>query len=49
MGTITSSSVQTDNINYTENVTNFSLENVSALKDENFVNNIENYTLGNQK
>ena len=44
MGTITSSSVQTDNINYTENVTNFSLENVSALKDENFVNNIENYT-----
>ena len=33
-----------ENINYSDNRTIYRLENISALKDESFINNIDNYT-----
>ena len=32
-----------ENINYIDNRTTYTLENISALKEESFINNIENY------
>ena len=35
-----------EQINYIENKTTFSLQDISAINEENFVNNIDNYTAG---
>lgn len=43
-GRVTQTSFSTNQFSYNENVSLYILENIPALKDESFVNNIKNYT-----
>ncbi|RKS01580.1 DUF3857 domain-containing protein [Flavobacterium sp. 102] len=45
-GLVSKTTFSSEQISYSENKTTFVLENIPALNDEEFVNNIKNYTAG---